>query len=153
MGVSMKTLDLAKGYMLLKETKINNLKDDDKILVIKAMRELRPIYNNLETDEQEAGDKMKGENHDAMMDLVRKDQEHQKDKKKPALSPEEVKEANIYFSKYYNALNKYLNEIHNVEIETTYKRISEEAFKNLLSINDFKCEDLLLLQDVLMENK
>lgn len=145
----MKIINLVKTYTILKDSKVTKLEDKDKISIIKDMCLFRPIYEKMEADEKEATEKMKGEDHEEILKLVEKDKLSKSDSTVEKLTEEEIKRVNDYFNKYYSSLNIYLNELHNEDKELSINKLSEDGFSKLISSNDFTCEQLMILHEVL----
>ena len=63
----MKKEDILKGYAIVNEAKLSKLDDIAKFKVIKACKEMKPIVAELQEFEKDAREKLKGEEHDAMI--------------------------------------------------------------------------------------
>ena len=149
--MKMKTIDAHKAYRLLQESKLTKMEDSDKFLLIKAMRELRPVSEEYEKDEKEGLEALKDEGFEAMKGKAEKhDAAIREGKKDGLLTLEELNEVNAFFREYQKNVKKLLEDIQNKECEFSYKRISEDAFGKFVASNDFKGEEIVTLYDALV---
>lgn len=147
----MKRIEAYKAYKLLQESRLTKMQDSDKFLVIKAMRELRPLSEEYEKDEKEGLEALKDEGFEAMQEKAAKHEEAIREGKKDGLlTLEELNEVNAFFREYQKNVKKLLEDIQNKECEFSYKRISEDAFGNFVASNDFKGEEIVTLYDALV---
>ena len=149
--VYMKRIEAYKAYKLLQESRLTKMQDSDKFLVIKAMRELRPLSEEYEKDEKEGLEALKDEGFESMQEKAAKHEEALREGNKEGLLPlEELNEVNAFFREYQKNVKKLLEDIQNKECEFSYKRISEDAFGKFVASNDLKGEEIVTLYDALV---
>lgn len=147
----MKRIDAYKAYKLLQESKLTKMEDSDKFLVIKAMRELRPVSEEYEKDEKEGLEALKDEGFEAMQEKAAKHEEALREgNKEGMLSLEELNKVNSFFREYQKNAKKLLDDIQAKECEFNYTRVSEDAFGKFVASNDFKGEEIVTLYDALV---
>ena len=66
-------------YNLINEAKISKMDDADKFKMIKIARALKPVATSFEDFKKDAGEKLKGENHDKMVEKAQQWQEAAKE--------------------------------------------------------------------------
>lgn len=144
----MKTKQVVEVYNTLNGAKLSKMEDKDKFLVIKAMRQLKPISTAYEEFVKDAQEKLKGDNFE---DIQKKAQKWQEEGENTSLSLEERREINTYLNDYNNKVVECLKEEVEKDNELNYEKISEDAFGKLVSSNDFDVKTIMNLQDALMK--
>lgn len=143
----MKTKQVVEVYNTLNSAKLSKMDDKDKFLVIKAMRQLKPVFTAYEEFVKDAQEKLKGDDFEDVQTKARKWQEEGEN---TSLTIEERRNINIYLNDYSNKVNECLKEEVEKDNELTYEKISEEAFGKLIASNDFDVKTIMNLQDALM---
>ena len=144
----MKTKQVVEVYNTLSSAKLSKMEDKDKFLVIKAMRQLKPISTAYEEFVKDAQEKLKGDDFE---DIQKKAQKWQEERENTSLSLEERREINTYLNGYNNKVVECLKEEVEKDNELNYEKISEDAFGKLVSSNDFDVKTIMNLQDALMK--
>lgn len=144
----MKTKQVVEVYNTLNGAKLSKMEDKDKFLVIKAMRQLKPISTAYEEFVKDAQEKLKGDNFE---DIQKKAQKWQEEGENTSLSLEERREINTYLNGYNNKVVECLKEEVEKDNELNYEKISDDAFGKLVSSNDFDVKTIMNLQDALMK--
>ena len=144
----MKTELAVRAYTLLKEAKLSKMETEDIKKVLKIMRILRPIAEKYEADLSEAETKLKGDEHDKMTELAKKWQADEK-----AISEKEKKEVNAYFEKYQKSLGDYVKGLNDEAVDVKITKLGETIMSKLIVANDFKIKEMMILTDVLEEEK
>lgn len=144
----MKTKQVVEVYNTLNGAKLSKMEDKDKFLVIKAMRQLKPISTAYEEFVKDAQEKLKGDDFE---DIQKKAQKWQEEGESTSLSLEERREINTYLNGYNNKVVECLKEEVEKDNELNYEKISEDAFGKLVSSNDFDVKTIMNLQDALMK--
>lgn len=144
----MKTKQVVEVYNTLNGAKLSKMEDKDKFLVIKAMRQLKPISTAYEEFVKDAQEKLKGDDFE---DIQKKAQKWQEEGENTSLSLEERREINTYLNGYNNKVVECLKEEVEKDNELNYEKISEDAFGKLVSSNDFDVKTIMNLQDALMK--
>lgn len=151
----MKTKQVVEVYNTLNSAKLSKMDDKDKFLVIKAMRQLKPISISYEEDMKDAQEKLKDDNFEKMQNRAKEwEEKHGKQSLMQDLSAEDVKELNNinkYFEDYQSKVKGYFEEEGGKDNELTYEKLSEEAFGKLIASNDFDVKTIMNLQDALMK--
>ena len=142
----MKTLQVVEVYNTLNGAKLTKMEDNDKFLVIKAMRQLKPIATAYEDFVKDAREKLKGEEFD---DMQKKAQKWQEEGEKTTLTVEERIKVNTYLTGYANKVNECAKEEAEKENELSYEKLTEDAFGKLIASNDFDVKTIMLLNDAL----
>lgn len=147
----MKTRDIIEAMPLLQKAKLTKMKDSDKFLVIKAMREIKKVNAEYDEFSKDVLDKCKGDNHDEMVEQAKKwNDEHQSNT--TAISEEERKllaKLNGYFAEYTASVDALKQKELDKEIVISYAKLNEESFGELIASNDFTVEEIMKLEEVL----
>lgn len=134
------TKEVVSVYNVLKEAKLTKMEISDKMLVLKIMRILKPIAEEWESFMQTIDDKVKGENHD---EIIEKAREWERDKEKTTLSDSEKREINEYLIQFSKDKNTCFSDELNKELELDITKISSSAYEKLVESNDFEVDKLL----------
>lgn len=132
-------------YNLINEAKISKMDDTDKFKMIKIARALKPVATSFEDFKKDAGEKLKGENHDKM---VEKAQQWQAEGEKTTLTEAERIEINKYFNDYNNKIVECLKEEAAKENELDFEPLGEEAFGKLVASNDWTLGQITAIEEV-----
>lgn len=147
----MKVRDITEAMPLMQKAKLTKMKDSDKFLVIKAMREIKKINTEYDEFSKDVLEKCKGDNHDEMVEQAKKwNEEHQSNT--TAISDEEHKllaKLNGYFAGYTSSVDALKQKELDKDVYPSYKKLSEDAFGCLISSNDFTVADIILLDSIL----
>ena len=132
-------------YNLINEAKISKMDDADKFKMIKIARALKPVATSFEDFKKDAGEKLKGENHDKM---VEKAQQWQAEGEKTTLTEAERIEINKYFNDYNNKIVECLKEEAAKENELDFEPLGEEAFGKRVASNDWTLGQITAIEEV-----
>lgn len=124
------------AFRLLNNAKLSKMEDDDKYLVIKAMRELKPIAIQYDDFIKDAAEKLKPEGIEPIQQKLQKNEQ---------LTDNEQQ----VWVKYNNNISHCLNDELKKEIQLNFKPLREEAIKGLMASNDFSVAEIMLLEEVL----
>ena len=83
--------------------------------------------------------------------MQKKAQQWQKDGDKTTLAEDERREINKFFNEYYKKLEECLKEETERKHELEYEKLSEDAFGKFISSNDFKVDDIIKIQEVMVQ--
>lgn len=147
----LKTSEIVNAYKLIKVAKFGvDMQNGDKFAVLNATRAFRGIANEYDEFFNDVVERLKGDNHDAMVEALTAWRQQER-AGNVTLGEEERKAVAEYFSKYEGDVAKCLHDESIKVHELDYKQISEEAFSQLISVkeNDWNMEQILLLQDIL----
>lgn len=137
-------------FKVLNEVKLTKLSDADKYLIIKMLKKLRPIAENFEAYQKDAGERLKPTNWD---EIIEKAQKWQQEGEETTLTDEEKKEINLAIYTYDTSVRNCVTEELMLEHEVEYKKISEEAFEKLLASNDWDAKTALFVSDEIVEEE
>lgn len=151
----MKTIDIINAYNVLNAAKLTKLADADKFTVIRAMRQLKPIYTGYEDAVKDAQERLKPEDFDALQKRAADWNATHKDKQLKDLTPEErttLDGINAAYRDYTSKVEECIRDIAETEKTLDYTRLSQDAFGKLLESNpDWKMQEILGVADVLGE--
>lgn len=136
----MKKEDVLKGYGIVNEAKLTKLDDIAKFKVIKACKVMRPIVTELQDFEKDAREKLKGENHEAM---IKQAEQWREEGENTTLTIDERKALNKYFEDYNNKVVKCLADELQSEIDATWEKLSEEELKKFVASNDWNVQQTI----------
>lgn len=142
----MKTKQVVEAYNALNSAKLTKMEDKDKFLVIKAIRQLKPISTAYEEFVKDAQEKLKDEQFN---DNVEKAKKWQEEGEKTTLTMDERMAMNAYFTAYNKRVDECVKEEKEKDVELSYERLTDDAFLKLLSSNDFDVNTIMLLNEVL----
>lgn len=151
----MKTIDIVNAYNVLNAAKLTKLADADKFTVIRAMRQLKPVYTGYEEAVKDAQERLKPEDFDALQKRAADWNATHKDKKLSDLTPEErttLEGINTAFRDYTEKVEQCIRDIAETEKTLDYTRLTQDAFGKLLESNpEWKMQEILGVADVLGE--
>lgn len=151
----MKTIDIVNAYNVLNAAKLTKLADADKFTVIRAMRQLKPVYTGYEEAVKDAQERLKPEDFDALQKRAADWNATHKDKKLSDLTPEErttLEGINTAFRDYTEKVEQCVRDIAETEKTLDYTRLTQDAFGKLLESNpEWKMQEILGVADVLGE--
>lgn len=152
---TMKTIDIVNAYNVLNAAKLTKLADADKFTVIRAMRQLKPVYTGYEDAVKDAQERLKPEDFDALQKRAADWNATHKDKQLKDLTPEErttLEGINTAFRDYTEKVEQCVRDIAETEKTLDYTRLSQDAFGKLLESNpEWKMQEILGVADVLGE--
>ena len=148
----MKKKDIITAYPILQQAKLSKMDDAEKITVVKAMRQMKPVYESYQDFAKDAQDKLKGDNHEEMTHEAEEWNKKYKGKPAadiPAEDLERLAAINEYFTAYNRRIEKCLKEELEGEAECTH-RLTEEAFGRLVASNpDMTVGDIVTLGEII----
>lgn len=133
-------------YNLINDAKLTKMDDEDKFRMIKIIRVLKPVATNFEDFKKDAGDKLKGENHEEMLE---KAQKWQTEGEKTTLTEAERIEINKYFTDYNNKIVECLKEEAKKENELDYESLGASAFGKFVASNDWTLGQITAIEEVI----
>lgn len=143
------TTDTVKSvYKLLNDSKLTKMEDKDKFIVIKAVRKFKPIAADFEDLKKDVQEKLKGENFEEMQ---KKALQWNEEGDKTTLTEDERKEVNMFFYEFNKNVEECLKEETEKKHELEYEKLSEDAFGKFISSNDFKVDDIIKIQEVMVQ--
>lgn len=143
------TTDTVKSvYKLLNDSKLTKMEDKDKFIVIKAVRKFKPIAADFEDLKKDVQEKLKGENFEEMQ---KKALQWNEEGDKTTLTEDERKEVNMFFYEFNKNVKECLKEETEKKHELEYEKLSEDAFGKFISSNDFKVDDIIKIQEVMVQ--
>lgn len=152
---TMKVIDIYNIYKHLNNAKLNKMEDKDKFTVIRAMRQLKPIYKELQDAIDDASIKCKPDDWDEQTRRRQEFDQAHGTKRLNELTLGEMNEREAiveYITKYNKDVDECVRDLANQDRETTYTRLTEEAFGKLLESNpDWTMQQILAVADVLEE--
>lgn len=134
-------------YNLISDAKLTKMEDCDKFKMIKIIRALKLVVTNFEDFKKVAKDKLKGDNHDYMLE---KAQQWQAEGEKTTLSEAERIEINKYFNDYNNKIVECLKEEAVKENELDFEPLDEEAFGKLVASNDWTLGQIAAIEEFII---
>ena len=142
----MKTAEILNAYGILSKSKYQKLNEDDKIKVWKIQRTLKPIAKKFEEDKADATENLIPSD---FMARLSKAQEYealkgQGEENLPITDIEYIKVLKEIKS-YNNLIAKALKEIGEKEVTITFEPITEKAFGELMSSNDWSLKEVELI--------
>lgn len=144
--MELKTIDIVELYKLIIAAKLPKLSDGGQIKLIRLCNTLKSIVVPLQEFEKDARERLKDENFN---DMLRKAQQLSKDADEQ--TKEQRDEVNEYFGNYTKAVNECLkpelDAVRSIKIE----HLSETAFEQFISANDFSMADAAKLSILLPE--
>ena len=150
----MKTIEITNIYVVLNEAKLTKMDDADKFKVIKVLRVIKPVAKGYEDFVEDVKNKLKGDDHDKMIEKAQAWNKDNQGKKVNELTQEQIDELNAintYFVEYNKRVESCLKEEAEKEVELTFDKLSEEAFSKLVASNDWTCSQIMALSDAVAE--
>lgn len=124
------------AYRILDNAKISKMNDEEKFLVIRAMRQLKPVAEDYDGFVKDAAQRLRPEGYDAI-----------EAKQGMDLTPEEEAVA----AKYNDDITRCVREELDKEVELTFTPLPDEAMGRFISSNDLSVRELMLVMDVIGE--
>ena len=142
MEKKLKTIDVVKAYNVLSKAKYQKLQEMDMIKVWKIQRKLKNEALDFEEAKKDAEDKLLPE---GFMEEYQKALVYESTLKKGELGlPMTKQEYSAFIAKLQKCntlIKKALEELENKEVSIDFDPISEIAFTNLMSSNEWTFED------------
>lgn len=136
----MKKEDVLKGYAIVNDAKLTKLDDIAKFKVIKACKVMKPIVTELQDFEKDAREKLKGENHEAM---IKQAEQWREEGENTTLTIDERKALNKYFEEYNEKVTKCLVDELQSDLDATWEKLSEEELKKFVASNDWNVQQTI----------
>lgn len=133
-------------YNLINDAKLTKMDDEDKFRMIKIIRVLKPVATNFEDFKKDASEKLKGENHEEMLE---KAQKWQTEGENTTLTEAERIEINKYFTDYNNKIVECLKEESKKENELDYEPLGAGAFGKFVASNDWTLGQIAAIEEVI----
>lgn len=133
-------------YNLINDAKLTKMDDEDKFRMIKIIRVLKPVATNFEDFKKDASEKLKGENHEEMLE---KAQKWQTEGENTTLSEAERIEINKYFTDYNNKIVECLKDEAKKENELDYEPLGAGAFGKFVASNDWTLGQITAIEEVI----
>lgn len=124
-------------YRMLNNAKLTKMEDNEKFLVIRLMKELKPIANSYDEFIKDAAEKLKPEGIDEINAKMQEGKE---------LSKEEKEVFDKFNRDVTECVQKELKKEHEINAEL----LSEEAMKHFMSSNDFSVAEIMALYDFMV---
>lgn len=134
-------------YNLISDAKLTKMEDSDKFKMIRMIRVLKPVVTNFEDFKKVASEKLKGENHDYMLE---KAQQWQAEGEKTTLAEAERIEINKYFNDYNNKIVECLKDEAMKENELDYEPLGADAFAKFVASNDWTLRQITAIEEVVI---
>lgn len=141
----MKKSEVLAIYEIVKAAKVTKMDDADKFKVVKALKNMKPIATDFDEFKKEALEKLKGEDHDSM---VEKAQKWQQEGENTTLTVEERTELNKYFNEYNNKVLECVREEAEKDIVLNIDKLNDEAFQKFVASNDWSGEQALVIYEL-----
>ena len=134
--------DAIAAYNLLASAHLTQMAAEDKFVVVKACRALRPFA--LDFDEMRADTiiRLRGDEHDRLAAIA--------EQRLPA-DPAELRAAQAYMHDYGESVARCLTQELDRLAPIALPRLGEAAFEALVASNDYDVKTIILLQDLLTD--
>ena len=146
MKKTLKTVEVLNAYEILSKAKYQKLNEEDKIKIWKVQRNLKPVAKKFEEDKADATENLIPSD---FIGRLSKAQEYEalKAQGKDELPLTSIEYINILKEiKDYNALiAKALKDTGEKEVDVNFEPISEKAFGELMSSNDWSLKEVELI--------
>lgn len=146
MKKTLKTIEILNAYEILSKAKYQKLNEEDKIKIWKVQRSLKPVAKKFEEDKADATENL------IPSDFIGRLSKAQEYEALKAQGNDELPLTNIEYInilkeiKDYNALiAKALKDIGEKEVDINFEPISEKAFGELMSSNDWSLKEVELI--------
>lgn len=140
---NLKTSEIVTAYQLIKTAQMSGMTLDEKKAVLSATRALKAVATDFEDFRADAMERLKGDNHDKMVEALTNWQQQERDGN-VTLTESERKEIEQYFSAYNSevvaCLQDEADKAHDVDLKPV-------NFDKLLDANNWTLEQCLLLED------
>lgn len=124
------------AYRILNNAKLGKMKDEDKFLIVRAMKQLKPIATAYEDFMKDASDRLKLDGIEAIQEKVQRSEQLTTD------------EQSVWI-KYNTNVAKCVSEELAKDVELSFEQLDEEAMKGLLASNDFNVSEIMYLDEVI----
>jgi hypothetical protein len=154
MKKTIKTDSVLKMFNVINNAKYSKMDDANKIKVWKIARLLKPIASKFEEDSKDAAEKMKPfEDFDEKLQKAR---DYESAKQQGKDTAEIMRDADYeYFLKdfreYQKLVEKAVKEFADKEVDVEFDALSEDAFGQLMSSNEWNVEQTVLVGDFVCE--
>jgi hypothetical protein len=146
MKKTLRTVEVLNAYGILSKAKYQKLNEEDKIKIWKVQRNLKPIAKKFEEDKADATENLIPSD---FIDRLSKAQEYEalKEQGEENLPITDVEYIKVLkeIKNYNRLIAKALKEIGEKEVTITFEPISEKAFGELMSSNDWSLKEVELI--------
>ena len=152
MKTKVTTEKILSVYNILKGASYQKMSDDDKIKLWKIARTMKPIATKFEDDSKDAAEKLKPEGLEVTLEKAKEyEQKKQKgDTDLPMTEAEYLEFINGDWAKFNNLLTKAVKEFADAEVELEFEPLNEDSFSKLISSNDWKMEQVMIVSEVIV---
>lgn len=133
--MKMKKEAMIVAYRILNNAKLSKMDGKEKYLVIRAMKQLKPVATDYDDFLKDAAQRLRPDGYEAIEAKQDKD------------LTEEEREV---VDKYNTEISECVREELNKEVELGYKPLTEEAFGRFADSNDISLAELMAVDEVLV---
>lgn len=154
--IKVKTKDVLSAYNVLNNAKYGSMDDADKIKVWKIARAMKPVAVKFEEDNRDAAEKFKPKDKDFDTRLANAQEfermrNNGEDMRNAKMGAAQYQEFVDELKKYNGLVEKAVKEFAEKDVELEFEVLSEDAFCKLMSSNDWKMSEVMMLSDVIVE--
>lgn len=144
----MKQSLVIKLFPVIEGAKVGSVSEvSEKVVILKILKELRPVVSSFEDFKKNAQKKAEGEGHDNFVEQAKEWQANPEEFNKKT-SDEERAAINKYFSEYQNRYEEMIAEEESAEVELKNK-IKKETFEQLIQSNpEWGLKEIELISEI-----
>lgn len=141
-----KTSEIINLYKIIGAAKYSKMSDDDKIRTWKIVRKLKPIAEQFDADAKDVSERMKPT--DNFVERWQRAQEYeQSGKTSDIMNLTEYNEFCKELKDYNQLVGKAIDEMLTNDVEVDFEPLTEEAFSQLMSCNEWTIQQATLIGD------
>lgn len=141
----MKKKEAIELHNILSTCKLTGMNSTSKVIILNAMRKLRPLAEAHEADVKNAVEKIKPEGFDELITKARQHNNAVNAGAKPLLSEKELEETSEIIDKYNKELGEYVNGLMEEEVDIELQKIDKDNMDKFLEANDMETSQLVVI--------
>ena len=140
-------------YVIIGNSRLNDLKKtDDKVAVLKILRELRYVAKKYEEDADDAGKRLKPDDFDELRSLATVYEAERNDGKQPtAMTQAEYHKFVATLMSYNQAVEKAMSDIDKSTVELEFEPLAGDVLLQLMDANRWTVDQYLKTEEALTE--
>jgi hypothetical protein len=137
------------AFAVLNRTRLAGLKkNDDKVAVLKVVRELRPVAQRYEADIKDAREKLKPDGYDERLEKAVAYEASRMASKQTDKDTGEYEQFRAENMQYQRAVADAMAEEDTAEVELEFDPLTAALLEELMTLNDWTVEQYFMTEDV-----
>lgn len=138
-------------YVIMSSARLTELKNtEDKVAVLRILRELRQVAMKYETDAREAAEKLAPEGYeDSRRKAVAYENDRRAGKQPTTMTEQEYRQFIATHIDYEQARQAAMHDVDNAEVELEFEPVGEGVLEPLMAANGWTVEQYFTVEDAM----